>query len=53
MAVGRGGRGAYLCLQASCVEAAFRKGRLGRALRTEVPPDRQTALLKETLCRLK
>jgi predicted RNA-binding protein YlxR (DUF448 family) len=35
------GRGAYVCLDAGCVQAALRSGRLRRALRleTELPKD--------------
>ncbi|NJL87205.1 MAG: YlxR family protein [Spirulinaceae cyanobacterium RM2_2_10] len=31
------GRSAYLCPQASCLQAAQKKNRLGRSLRTSVP----------------
>ena len=31
------GRSAYLCPQASCLQAAQKKSRLGRSLRTPVP----------------
>ncbi|MFE4106794.1 YlxR family protein [Almyronema epifaneia] len=33
------GRSAYLCPQASCLQAAQKKNRLGRSLRTSVPPE--------------
>jgi predicted RNA-binding protein YlxR (DUF448 family) len=32
----RNGRGAYLCAQASCWQAALQRDRLGRALRTTI-----------------
>ncbi|NJK99433.1 MAG: YlxR family protein [Spirulinaceae cyanobacterium RM2_2_10] len=32
------GRSAYLCPQASCLQAAQRRDRLGRSLKTAVPP---------------
>ena len=32
----RDGRGAYLCAQPACWEAALKKGRLGRALRATI-----------------
>ncbi len=36
---GAGGRGAYLCRDGACVEAAFATGRLRRALRCDRLPD--------------
>ncbi len=33
------GRSAYLCPQASCLEAAQKKNRLSRMLRAQVPPE--------------
>ncbi|MBW4493842.1 MAG: YlxR family protein [Oscillatoria princeps RMCB-10] len=33
------GRSAYLCPQASCLSAAQKKNRLGRALKTSVPTE--------------
>ncbi|MGG6237567.1 YlxR family protein [Nodosilinea sp. AN01ver1] len=33
------GRSAYLCPQADCLRQAQKKGRLGRALKTNVPED--------------
>lgn len=33
------GRGAYLCREASCIEAAFHSGRLRRALRVDALPE--------------
>ncbi|MEB3164071.1 MAG: YlxR family protein [Prochlorothrix sp.] len=38
------GRSAYLCPCASCLQAAQKKNRLGRALRVPVPPDLYTTL---------
>lgn len=38
------GRSAYLCPQASCLEAAQKKNRLSRMLRTQVPPEIYQAL---------
>ena len=38
-AVRAGGRGAYLCREASCVEAALHSGRLRRALRVDALPE--------------
>ena len=38
------GRGAYVCDDAACIERAVTKGALGRALKTQLPPD-----LRETL----
>jgi uncharacterized protein len=34
---GSPGRGAYLCPDPACVEAAFRTGRIHRALRSDAP----------------
>lgn len=33
------GRGAYLCAEVSCIEAAKKKRALTKALKTDVPPD--------------
>ncbi len=38
------GRGAYLCRNAECLEKAFRRKALGRALRCEVKKDEYEAL---------
>lgn len=38
------GRGAYLCQQASCWQAALRRDALGRALKVTVPPADRAAL---------
>ncbi len=32
------GRSAYLCPQVDCLQAAQKKNRLGRSLRTSIPP---------------
>jgi predicted RNA-binding protein YlxR (DUF448 family) len=33
------GRSAYLCPEATCLQAAQKKNRLGKALRSKVPPE--------------
>ena len=38
------GRSAYLCPQVSCLQAARKKNRLGRALKTRVPDEIYQAL---------
>jgi predicted RNA-binding protein YlxR (DUF448 family) len=38
------GRGAYLCRTGSCIDDAFRRGALGRALAVTVPPELHEAL---------
>lgn len=38
------GRSAYLCPQASCLETAQKKNRLGKTLRATVPPELYQAL---------
>jgi uncharacterized protein len=38
------GRSAYLCPQASCLEAAQKKNRLGKTLKATVPPELYQAL---------
>lgn len=35
----KSGRGAYVHPEAACVQAALAAGRLGRALKTDIPPD--------------
>ena len=47
----KSGRGTYLCKQRSCWEAALKKERLDRALRTKVAPEyrRGLASYAETL----
>lgn len=42
----RAGRGAYLCPAKSCWEAAMRKERLSRALRTEIASENKVELLE-------
>jgi len=42
-----GGRGCYVCARSECIDAALKKGRLARALRTNVAsPPSQEALLR-------
>jgi hypothetical protein len=38
------GRGAYVCIDAACLDRAVAKGALARALRTPIPADLRTAL---------
>lgn len=38
------GRSAYICQSASCLQQAHKKNRLGRSLRTAVPPEIFTQL---------
>lgn len=38
------GRSAYLCAQATCLETAQKKNRLGKTLRATVPPELYQAL---------
>lgn len=33
------GRGTYICKSEKCLEAAIKKKRIGRNLRTEIPPE--------------
>jgi predicted RNA-binding protein YlxR (DUF448 family) len=40
------GRGAYLCAQRACWEAALHKDRLGRALRTTLGNDAREQLMR-------
>lgn len=44
------GRSAYLCPQASCLNIARKKNRLGRALRTSVPDTVYQALSQRLVC---
>jgi predicted RNA-binding protein YlxR (DUF448 family) len=39
------GRGAYVCRAAECIDTAIKKGAIGRALRTPLPPDLRAALI--------
>lgn len=41
------GRSAYLCYNNSCVEAAFKKNKLQKALKTSVPQELKGKLLNE------
>jgi predicted RNA-binding protein YlxR (DUF448 family) len=41
----RAGRGAYLCPQRRCWEAALQKGRLDHALKTHLTPEERETLL--------
>ena len=40
------GRSAYLCPQVDCLQAAQKKNRLGRSLRTSIPPRVYDTLLQ-------
>ncbi len=40
------GRSAYLCPQVDCLQAAQKKNRLGRSLRTSIPPGVYDTLLQ-------
>ena len=41
------GRSAYLCYNNTCIEAAFKKNKLARALKTSVPEDLKGKLTNE------
>lgn len=41
------GRSAYLCYNESCIEAAFKKNKLGRVLKRPVPDELKGQLLNE------
>ncbi len=41
------GRSAYLCYNKSCIEAAFKKNKLGRHLKMPVPSELKGQLLDE------
>ena len=41
----RAGRGAYLCPQRTCWEAALEKGRLDHALKTHLTPEERETLM--------
>lgn len=43
----KSGRGAYVCAQETCLEAAIRKGRIGHALRATVKEDDIERLRRE------
>ena len=46
------GRSAYICPNARCVEAAFAKGKLSRALKSQIPDERLAEIKKELICKL-
>jgi uncharacterized protein len=46
---GSPGRGAYLCPDPACIEAAFRTGRMHRALRSDAPDEGLKAQLMSEL----
>lgn len=41
------GRSAYLCYNISCIEGAFKKNKLQKALRTELPEDLKGKIINE------
>ena len=41
------GRSVYLCYNNSCIEAAFKKNRISKALKTSVPEDLKGRLINE------
>ena len=41
------GRSAYLCYNNSCIEAAFKKNKIAKILKTSVPEDLKGRLLNE------
>ena len=41
------GRSAYLCYNKSCIEAAFKKNKLQKALRTSLPEDLKGKIINE------
>ena len=41
------GRSAYLCYNNSCIEAAFKKNKLQKALKTPIPQELKGKLLNE------
>lgn len=43
------GRGVHVCSNSSCIEEAFKKGRLARGLRVAVDPDDAERLRKRAL----
>lgn len=46
------GRSAYVCPTLTCLDAALRKDRLGRALRRSIPPEQLTELRRALADRL-
>ena len=41
------GRSAYLCYNESCIEAAFKKNKLGKVLKRQIPDELKGQLLNE------
>lgn len=41
------GRSAYLCYNNACVEAAFKKNKIARVLKTSIPEDLKGKLINE------
>ena len=41
------GRGAYVCPDPACIEAAFRKGALEKSLRCRIPREAQEQIIRE------
>lgn len=41
------GRSAYLCYNTSCIETAFKKNKLQKALRTSLPEDLKGKIINE------
>lgn len=41
------GRSAYLCYNSSCIETAFKKNKLQKALRTALPEDLKGKIINE------
>ena len=41
------GRSAYLCYNESCIEAAFKKNKLGKVLKRQLPDELKGQLLNE------
>ncbi len=41
------GRSAYLCYNTNCIESAFKKNKLQRALRTALPEDLKGKIINE------
>ncbi|MCW5940891.1 MAG: YlxR family protein [Fimbriimonadaceae bacterium] len=47
------GRSAYVCPERESIEKLFEKGRIERALRRPLDPDRHVALCQALLCKLR
>jgi predicted RNA-binding protein YlxR (DUF448 family) len=41
------GRGAYVCPDRNCIEAAFKKGALEKSLRCRIPKEAQDEIIRE------